>query len=108
MLAVPTEPGEPGHDAGGRSLRVDTWLMSCRVIARTVEQAFFSELVRRARDMGVTRLVGEYIPTKKNGQVADLWTRVGATPLPPGDGELRQWVLDLDGFEPPAHFVDLG
>jgi len=107
LLAVPTVDGDTGHDPDGRVLRVDTWLMSCRVIARTVEQAFFSELVRRARNAGVTRLVGEYIPTRKNGQVADLWTRLGATSVPPGDGELRQWVLDLEGFQPPAHFVEL-
>lgn len=108
LLAVPAPATGAASTAGGCTLRVDTWLMSCRVIGRTVEQAFFSELVRRARAAGVRRLIGEYIPTKKNGPVAALWTRLGATPMPHDDGELRQWVLDLEGFEEPRHFLDLG
>ena len=47
--------------------------MSCRVIGRTVEQFFFGVLVERCRELGYRRIVGEYIPTKKNALVADLY-----------------------------------
>ena len=45
------------------TLRVDTWLMSCRVIARTAEEFTFAALLDRARALGFRRLVGEYLPT---------------------------------------------
>jgi FkbH-like protein len=64
-------------DDDPRTLRVDTWLMSCRVIGRTVEEFFVAELLRRAGRLGYRRILGEYIPTKKNALVADLYDRMG-------------------------------
>jgi len=52
-------------------------LMSCRVIARTVEEFCLDALVRAARERGFERIVGEYLPTKKNQLVADLYDRLG-------------------------------
>ena len=46
-------------------LRVDTWLMSCRVLGRTVEEATFNLLLERARALGARRLTGEYRPRKR-------------------------------------------
>jgi predicted enzyme involved in methoxymalonyl-ACP biosynthesis len=60
-----------------RTLRIDTWLMSCRVIGRTVEQFFFNVLLQRARKSGYKALLGEFLPTKKNSLVADLYDRLG-------------------------------
>jgi len=100
MLAVPDE--SPG------TLRIDTWLMSCRVIARTVEQFFFAALVQRARSQGSTRLVGEYIPSAKNSQVADLYERLGFQPLPESDANIDRWELMLNQAEPPKHYVEEG
>jgi FkbH-like protein len=58
-------------------LRIDTWLMSCRVIGRTVEEFFFNTLLARARDLGYAEIEGEFIPTPKNSLVADLYERLG-------------------------------
>ena len=66
LLAVP----EPA--ASAPTLRIDTWLMSCRVIGRTVEQYLFNELLARARALGYQWLFGEFIPTRKNALVAGL------------------------------------
>jgi predicted enzyme involved in methoxymalonyl-ACP biosynthesis len=51
LIAVPAEE-EPG------TLRVDTWLMSCRVIGRTVEEYFVVELLERAHRLGYRRNPG--------------------------------------------------
>jgi FkbH-like protein len=61
----------------GDGLRVDTWLMSCRVLGRRLEEAMFAGLVRYAADNHYTHITGEYIPTDKNSQVADLYDRLG-------------------------------
>lgn len=102
ILGAPC-PGEPAP-----TLRLDTWLMSCRVIARTVEHFVFEAVLREASRLGYQRLIGEYLPTQKNSQVADLYDRLGFEALDPGgpDGEgARRWVLRVDGAVAPPHFV---
>jgi FkbH-like protein len=83
LLSVP-EPALPE-----KTLRIDTWLMSCRVISRTAEQYLFNELIVRARASGYEWLVGEYIPTKKNSLVAELFERLNFAPvLKAADGSI--------------------
>ena len=72
-------------------LRIDTWLMSCRVIGRTVEAFVLNTLVDRARGQGYQGLLGEYIQTKKNNLVADLYDRLGFE-----DQDTCRWYLALD------------
>lgn len=87
------------------TVRVDTWLMSCRVIGRTVEQFFFGVFLSRCRALGYRRVVGEYVPTKKNALVSDLYDKLGFTRLPDTDGEAVRYELLVDGATPPACFV---
>ncbi|RYZ02333.1 MAG: HAD-IIIC family phosphatase [Myxococcales bacterium] len=56
---------------------IDTWLMSCRVLGRKVEEAVLGELITAARAAGVSRLVGRYLPTEKNQMVADHYGKLG-------------------------------
>ncbi|NQT40867.1 MAG: HAD-IIIC family phosphatase, partial [Planctomycetes bacterium] len=65
--------GAPDENAPAKTLRIDTLLMSCRVIGRTVEEFFFNALLHRAREAGYQCLLGEFLPTRKNGLVADLY-----------------------------------
>jgi FkbH-like protein len=61
----------------GGGLRVDTWLMSCRVLGRRLDEVMFAALGRYATENRYTHITGEYIPTAKNSQVADLYPRLG-------------------------------
>jgi len=61
----------------GLDLLVDTWIMSCRVLARRVEEFSLDLIVNRARDLGCARVLGKYAATAKNGLVADLYPRLG-------------------------------
>jgi FkbH-like protein len=56
------------------AVRIESWLMSCRVLNRTVERAVFNWIVERA---GGREIVGEYLPTEKNGLVRDLYRSLG-------------------------------
>ncbi len=47
----------------GNCWEIDTWLMSCRVIKRRVEEAVCDELVALARTHGIRILKGFYGPT---------------------------------------------
>jgi len=76
------------------ALDIDTWLMSCRVIGRTVEDTMFDYLCRRAVGLGVRVIHGTYIPTAKNGMVADLFKRLGFVRMDEVDGTTR-WMYDI-------------
>jgi FkbH-like protein len=73
VLAVPSH-----RDAGGeRVLRVDTFLMSCRVIGRTAEHLLVQHLIGEARRRGFAVIHGEFVPTAKNALVRDFWQTMG-------------------------------
>ena len=81
-------------------LDIDTWLMSCRVLGREVEQATLNILAARAKDLGCRSLIGTFKPTDKNSMVKDLFSKLGFEPLDTtGSGETR-WTLPMSGFTP--------
>ncbi len=61
----------------GATCRIDSFLLSCRVIGRGVESALLAEIAARARRAGAQRLVGEYIPTRKNALCAQFYSEHG-------------------------------
>ena len=61
----------------GSDLIVDTWIMSCRVLGRRVEEFTLDLMVDRAREMGCKRLLGKFVATAKNSLVAELYPRLG-------------------------------
>jgi FkbH-like protein len=52
---------------------IDTFLMSCRVIGRTVETALLARIVAEARAAGARTLQGWFLPTKKNAPAQDFY-----------------------------------
>lgn len=58
-------------------LEVDTWVMSCRVLKRQVEEEIVNAMMRLAFTVGAARVRGRYLPTPKNSMVRDLYTRMG-------------------------------
>jgi FkbH-like protein len=88
-------------------LLIDTWLMSCRVLGRQVEPTTLSLVVAQARALGARRLVGEYIPTKKNGMVRDHYTKLGFKTVHEDASGCIRAVLDLGGFNPPDTFISV-
>jgi len=90
-------------------LLIDTWLMSCRVLGRQVEPTTLNLVASLAKKLGARRLVGEYIPTSKNGMVRDHYKRLGFSACnenPNPDGATRH-ILDLAGFTPRDTFVEV-
>lgn len=64
--------------AGKRAV-IELWLMSCRVFKRDMEYAMLDALVEECRKHGISQLQGNYIPTKRNTIVKDLYERLGFT-----------------------------
>ena len=82
---------------------VDTWLMSCRVLGRQMEEFMCACLLAAAKEAGATAVVGEYIPSEKNVLVSDLYPRMGFQPL--ADGEGRYEFSLQSGAVKPCTFI---
>lgn len=92
----------------GTCLDLDTWLLSCRVIGRTVEELMMNKLRTSAQELGCTTIRGTFVPSAKNVQVANLFPRLGFSPGP-GDGtgtsDSTVWLLELSGSAAAPSYV---
>jgi FkbH-like protein len=86
-------------------VRIDSWLMSCRVLNRTVEQAVLAWIVEEANGLPI---LGEFIPTQKNGLVRDLYARFGFQ-LVARDAETKAelWRFQEPQSNVTQHYVNL-
>jgi len=84
------------------ALEIDTWVMSCRVVQRGIEQFVRNELVKLALAGACGRILGTYIPTPKNAMVKDLFPNLGFAAAGQ-DGEQIHWVLRVDKMLAPLH-----
>jgi len=67
--------------------KIDTFLMSCRVIGRKVEDRILDKAAELLKARGFSKMIGEFIPTRKNALVASFYDKQGFTPsqeLPDG------------------------
>jgi FkbH-like protein len=85
---------------------IDTFLLSCRVMGRTVEDAFLAVV---ARELAASTLIGEFRPTSKNLPVRDLYSRLGFRMLRK-EKDADFWELNLSATPlqfPPWFEIDL-
>ncbi len=82
------------------TLFVDTWLMSCRVLKRGMEEFIINSVIQAAKEAGYRRVVGEYLKTAKNAMVEHIYEHLGFRPL----GENTYEVL-VDEFHPSKTYI---
>jgi FkbH-like protein len=93
ILAVPEE-GDPSV------LRLDTWLMSCRAIGRSVEHLLANHLATHATRAGATTLLGEFFATAKNQKVASLYSDFQFVAEPAEPGQPARYRRTLADWQP--------
>ena len=74
---------------------IDTWLMSCRVLGRKVEQMTLAEILWEASARGIQRLVGIYRPTARNRLVEDHYRKLGFAHIGSESDGTTIWSLDV-------------
>jgi FkbH-like protein len=79
----------------GNDWHVDTWLMSCRVLGRRVENAVLQELLRHARHRGIRRIAGAYRPTGRNKLVEDHYAKLGFALIEKREDGTTLWEFDV-------------
>jgi FkbH-like protein len=75
---------------------VSIWVMSCRVFNRNIEYEVIGNIVAHANEWKCDRVIGEYIPTNKNGYVENIFKENGFTDISENDGTQRFEMLIAD------------
>ncbi len=75
-------------------LRIDSWLMSCRVFARTLEHFMMNYIIGLASKRDVKMIQGEFISTPSNHKFSNLYKEFGFIIF--GGGSTGYWSLSLD------------
>ena len=77
-----------------KTLFIDTWFMSCRVLKRGMEAYTLNSIVELAKANGYNQIIGEYIPTSKNEMVKDHYKNLGFVLM-----ENKLWRLDVENYK---------
>ena len=84
--------------------QVENFLLSCRVIGRTVENAFVSWLATRAQAAQAATVVFQFTESKRNQVAAEFLGRSGLQP----SSDSSEWVIQLDRTNDlPSHYVTI-
>jgi FkbH-like protein len=87
-------------DEHKNSVEIDTWLMSCRVLGRRVEEAVLGYLIQIAKERSKTSILGTYIVSGRNQLVADHYKGLGFG-LVKDTPRQTTWRLDLSEYKHP-------
>jgi FkbH-like protein len=83
-----------------KHLFVETWLMSCRVLKRGMEDFVLATICEIALANGFSEIIGEYIPSGKNKMVQDHYLNLGF--IERND----EWVLNLSDYKPKKCYIE--
>ena len=89
------------------SLQIESWVMSCRVLNRSVEQAIFDFILEKANGKAIK---GEFIPTEKNKLVKNLYNSLGfqrVSQASENGAEYWNYSMKNGATNPPKHFVSI-
>lgn len=85
-----------GEKKDADTLFIDTWFMSCRVLKRGMENFTLNTIVSWAKANGFKKIIGEYLPTLKNGMVELHYPNLGFKKIEGCD--TAQYELDVDTY----------
>ncbi len=83
------------------TLFIETWLMSCRVLKRGMENFTLNTIVNAAKEKGCTYIKGEYIPTAKNEMVKEHYKKLGF------EEKDNFWWLDVTKYDNKQCFINI-
>ena len=77
---------------------IDTFLLSCRIMGRGVEEIMMNQIIEKARSSGIKKIKGEFIPTAKNKPAENFYEKLGFKKKD------EFWVFNTDDIiERPEH-----
>ncbi len=83
-----------------KELFVDTWLMSCRVLKRGMEEFIINKMIETAKANGFATVSAEYIPTPKNKMVKDIYKSFGFM-----ETKENKYIIAVNDYIPKAVYI---
>ncbi len=77
------------------SARIDTLLMSCRILGRNIEKVFINEILKDVNQSGINKIHSQFVKTPKNAQVESYYENNGFT-LVNADKNQKTYLFDFD------------
>ena len=87
------------------TLFVDTWLMSCRVLKRGMENFTLNTMLEEARRRGYKKIIGEYLPTLKNQMVREHYDQLGFIKTDEKADGAKRYELNVDDYQPKECYI---
>jgi len=78
---------------------IDTFLMSCRVIGRFVEDTFISGIIEIVQSNGVKKIFANYIPTSKNILVKEKYDELGFDLIKNNKNGVKEYIFDCKNIK---------
>jgi len=69
---------------------IDTFLLSCRIMGRGVEEVMMNKIIEKAKSSGIKKIKGEFIPTAKNKPAENFYEKLGFKK------ENEFWIFNTD------------
>ena len=91
----------------GKTLNMELWLMSCRVLKRDMELAMLDTLVEKCRQQGIDTIKGYYYPTAKNGMVKELYKSFGFDKISEDEDGNTVWTMSVADYEKKNHVINV-
>lgn len=79
---------------GDRYGFIENWFMSCRVLKRGMEEFIINTLNAKAKEAGLSYVIGEYIKTPKNNMVAEIYKKMDFTEI-----SNNMFIMDVDSYK---------
>ena len=96
-----------GHRKG-KTLHVDLWIMSCRVLKRDMEYAMMDCLVEACREKGIETITGYYYPTAKNRMVENFYALQGFTKTEEDEEGNTVWLYEIpEPYEKKNKYIEI-
>ena len=78
-------------------LHMELWLMSCRVLKRDMEFAMMDDIVKRAKERDIEKIVGYYYKTAKNNMVSEFYGKFGFQKVSQENDD-SVWEMDMANY----------
>lgn len=87
------------------TLFVNTWLMSCRVLKRGMENFTLNTIIHYAKNNGYKKIIGEYISSTKNKMVTNHYSDLGFSSI---NNMQNLYEIDVNNFNFKECFIKTG
>ena len=86
------------------SLMIENWVMSCRVLNRTLENFIFNKISKFCHKNKIRFLQSKYIQTEKNDLVKNLFKELGFN-VKKKNNKLTEYIFNIEKFKNKKTFI---